>query len=528
MKKQKATENKIYMGVDLGTTNSAIAVIDPSGVPTVIANMDGDVVTTSVVSVAGDEPTVGKIARADKFLSPEYVSEQFKRYMGQTTESSEQISLVTAPDGTDYSAVMLSAEILNYLKKSAEKLYDTVIETIVVSVPAYFDRCARQATSDAALVAGFEQVFLIDEPTAAATYYGLSKGCNQTIAVFDFGGGTFDISILAVKDGSVEPLAIDGDAELGGSNVDEVIFEQLQKHLRQSENVELSAEDDLAGWLEARDACRQAKEILAHRDSTTIAVRVENNRYSMELTRNKLRQYSADIIETLKDRCRNAMQKAGLETADIDKVVLIGGSTRLKFVPEIITEVFNQEPVNDADPDLAVAKGNAVVAAAHFGKANDKILLNKKTYLASAIKPKAIAPRDLCVAAMKEVQGDEYNVAIVPCGAKLPYESVQKFTPLDHRTDAVEVKIIDGPDGKLSSDFTPFKNVKVRVKPTDKNQNGDRIEFKVAMNCQGLVNINVRDILLNEPVPLEFDFDGSLSQNDIRDQRDQLKDRHED
>lgn len=519
-------KNNIDLGIDLGTATSAAAVVDSTGVPTVIVNMDGDLVTPTLVSLAGNEPTVGKIAKADKFLSPDYVAEQFKRYIGQSTQSGDPVALVTAPDNTGYTAVMLSAEVLNYLKKSAEKLYNSPIKKVVISVPAYFERAARQATRDAGLVAGFEEVFLIDEPTAAATYYGLSKAEEQTIGVFDFGGGTFDISLLSIKGGSTVPLAIDGDPECGGCNVDEAIFERLQQYLRDTNNVELSAEEDLAGWLEALEACRQAKEILAHRQSTTISVRVDRNRYSMELNREMLKDCSAQIIDTLTNCCSRVLEKADRKPEDIDKIVLIGGSTRLAFVADIIVEVFKQKPVTDADPDLAVTRGNAIIAAAHFGQSNNKILVDGKVYLASAIRPQAIAPKDLCVAAITELGEDERNVAIISSGAKLPYEATQRFTPCDHRTDAVQVKIIDGPAGRRSDEFTPFKDVQVRVKPTEQQQNDDRIEFKIAMDCEGLVSIKVRDTLLNESVPIELNFDTALSERDIQQQRKELRYRH--
>jgi molecular chaperone DnaK len=524
MSKQKETK---IIGIDLGTTNSVVVAMELSGVGNVIPNLDGDTVTASIVSVAGDVPVVGKIAKQDKFLSPEYVFEHIKRLLGKTTEDGRHIPVGSAADGTEYDAVTLSAEILSYLKKSVEKQYDRKFDQAVITVPAYFDHAAKQATMDAAKIAGFKTVKLIDEPTAAATYYGLSKGDNQKIAVFDFGGGTFDISILDIKDGGeISPIAVDGDSECGGSNIDEAVFRGFCRHIKK-EGGRISAEDDLAEYLQAMDACIQAKEILAHRDSTTITVKAGSKRFSMQLTRKMLEQYSKQVIRTLEDCCKRAIEKADLQPSQIDKVVLVGGATRTFFVPEIVKNIFGKEPASDTDPDLAVAKGAVCIAASMFGDSNQKILVDGKSYLASAVKQNPIADKDLCVAALRDLSGPAYNTPLINSGAKLPFDSVEYFTPIDHRTNAVQVKLIDGKPGELSKDFTPFKDFEVKVKPTNKSDNQDRIEIKVSMDEQGLVHCRAKDRLLDEPADVEFNFDTSLSDDDIDRQRDDLENRHE-
>jgi len=522
--------NELYLGIDLGTTTTQMAILDRTGIVKVLPNMDGDLVTPSIVSVADNKPIAGKSAKQDKFLNPHMVAEQFKKTMGEVTEKGEPIVILISPDGTEYTAITESAELLRCMKDSAEKIEGRQFKKAVISTPAYFEYRARQATKDAGLIAGFEEVHIVDEPTAAATYYGLAKPKKQKIAVFDFGGGTFDISILQVKeDGSIDPLAVDGNPECGGSNIDEAIFQQIRK-LFEEKGCELSPEKDLAEWLQILDECKLAKEILARKDTAVIPLRIGNERTSMEVTYEQLKEYCADIIVTLCNCCQRALEKANLTPDQIDNVLIVGGSSRLRFVPEIVKEIFGKDPVTDTDPDLAVAKGNAVIAAAHFAKSNQKILYEGRIYLASAINDRQIAARDLCVAAINmEEHGDknEYNFAIIPAGAKLPYKTTEHFTPIDSHATSVRAKLIDGEPGKLSANYTPLEEVEVQVQPIDEADNDNRIEFKVNMNSEGLVDIKVRDKLLNKPVPIKFKFHTGLSDIDIDQMKTQLQKMHE-
>lgn len=520
--------NEAYLGIDLGTTTSQIAIVDSSGIIQILANMDGDLVTPSIVSVADKTPTVGKVAKQDRFLSPEKVIEQFKKLMGTVTESGDPIPIVTGADGTEFTAPMLSAELLCYLKNSAEKLLGQTTTKAVISVPAYFKRQGRQATKDAALIAGFKKVHIVDEPTTGATYYGLAKGKDQKIAVFDFGGGTFDISILEItSDGAIDPIAVDGDPECGGSNVDEVIFQHAQE-LIQEKGGELSPEIDLTEWHETLDSCKQAKEMLAHKDTTIIPLRINDERFSMEVTYDQLKSWSLEIITTLSNCCERALQKANFDASEINSVVLIGGSSRLRFVQEIVKNIFNQEPVTDTDPDMAVAKGNAILATAYFSNSDSNLLIEGRTYLASAIKPSQIAGRDLCVAAITQKNdNDEYNVPIIHSGARLPFEATECFTPIDARQSAVKIKLIDGSPKELSSKFTPLQEAEVAVQPTNEAVNEDRIEFKISMDTEGMVDIKVRDKILNKPIPIKFKFNTGLLDSEVKEQRRQLIKRHD-
>jgi molecular chaperone DnaK (HSP70) len=223
------------------------------------------------------------------------------------------------------------------------------------------------------------------------------------------------------------------------------------------------------------------------------------------------------------------LEKAGLNPSDLAKIVLIGGSSRLRFVPEIVKEVFGQEPVTDTDPDMAVAKGNAILAAAYFAESGSELLIEGKRYLSSSIKPSQIAGRDLCVAAITwkdSVDNKEYNVPIIPSKAKLPYEAIECFTPIDASTSCVRVKLIDGPPNELSSNFVPLQEAEVAIKPASEHENEERIEFKIIMDAEGMVDIKVRDKLLNKPVPIKFKFCTGLSDSEINEQRKQLVARH--
>jgi molecular chaperone DnaK (HSP70) len=517
---------ELYLGIDLGTTTNQIAVLDKTGTVKVIPNMDGDITTITLVSVAGKTPVFGRTAKPDKFLNPDMVAELFKRYM----HIEPPPILVTSPNGTKFTPVALSAESVHFMKESAEKLLGCKIRKAVIGVPAYFKEPARLATKQAGLIAGFEEVHIVDEPTLAATFYGLAKGKVAKIAVFDFGGGTFDISILDIKEGGqIEPIAVDGDPECGGSNIDEIIFQQVREFVSKKGG-EISPEKDLAEWLEVLDRCKDAKEALAHKDATIIPLRIGDERTSMELTYDQLKELCAPIIENLRRCCKRALEKAKLQPCEIDTVVLVGGSTRLRFIPDIVREIFGKDAVTDVDPDFAVAKGAAIVAASYFGKPNREIIVEGKRYLASAVKPQTmIAPRDLCVAVItKEDHGDreEYNVPIIPAGSKLSYTATEFFTPIDAKTNRVHVKLYDGHAGELSKNCTPIQEAEVEVQPTDEESNRDRIEFKISMDAEGLVHIEVRDKLLNRPVPIKFKFHTGLSDSDVEEARKQLLARH--
>jgi molecular chaperone DnaK len=524
--KKKTETNECYLGIDLGTTTTQMAILDSTGAAKVLPNTDGDLTTPSIVSVAGPHPVVGRAAKQDKFLDPERVAELYKRPMHVDPPP----SLVSSPDGTQYTPIMLSAEALHYEKQSAEQVTGHTFKKVVIGVPAYFEQTARRATKQAGLIAGFEEVHIVDEPTLAATFYGLAKGKPAKLAVFDFGGGTFDISIMEVKEGGrIDPLAVDGDPECGGSNIDEAIFQKAREFISNNGG-ELDPQKDLAEWFEVLDRCKEAKETMARRDTAVIPLRIGDKRTSMELTYEQLKELCREIIENLRQCSKRAVEKAKLQPSEIDVILLVGGSTRLRFVPEIVREVFGKDPVTDADPDLTVAKGAAIVAAAYFGKPDQPILVGPNRYLASAVRPQTtIAPRDLCLAVIKdEDQNDqeEHNVPIIQAGTHLPYETKEYFTPIDHRTTAVNVKLYDGHAGELSRNCTPLQDVQVRVQPTDEANNSQRIEFTIRMDTEGLVHIDVRDTLLNKPVPIQFRFDTGLSDSDLKEARQQLLARH--
>lgn len=526
---KKVNNNDVVVGIDLGTTTTQVAILDCSGVAKVLPNMDGDLVTPSIVSVAEKKPIVGKAAKQDKFFNPDKVAEHFKKLMDQVTEDGKHIAPVTSADGTDFDAVILSAEVLSYERRSVEKLMGRPCTRGVVSVPAYFKERARQATKDAARIAGLMPVHIENEPVAAATYYGLISGKKLKLAVFDFGGGTFDITILDVSGtGENEVIAVDGDPECGGSNIDEAIFQEVRK-FAQENGGQLSPDKDLAEWLEVLDACKEAKEMLSTRDTAIIPLRISEKRISMELTYEQLKKYSADVIEVLRSGCQRALDKAGLNPSEISEVLLVGGSSRLRFVPELIKEIFGKNALTDTDPDMAVAKGNAIIAAAHYAAPDEQIIVEGKAYLASSIKTAQIAARDLCVAALTQKnRGDrrEYNAPIIPAGAKLPYEATSYFTPIDAGTSTVNAKLIDGKAGARSEDFVPLVEAEVEIQPTDEANNDDRIQFKTKMDVEGLVSIEVRDKLLNKPVPIRLKFDTGLSDADIEQRQRQLEARH--
>jgi len=365
------------IGIDLGTTNSVVAVME-GGEPVVITNREGNRLTPSVVAFTKDgERLVGQIARRQAVTNPEKTVYSIKRFMGRRyNEVREEISMVpykvvqkngdawVRVDDKEFAPPEISALVLQKLKEAAEDYLGEKVTEAVITVPAYFNDSQRQATKDAGRIAGLDVKRIINEPTAAALAYGLDKKKDETIAVYDFGGGTFDISILEVGDNVVEVKATNGDTHLGGDNFDQRIIDWLVSEFKREQGIDLSR--DPMAMQRLKEAGEKAKCELSTVVETEINLPFITADASgpkhllMKLTRAKFEQMVEDLVERSVDPCKQALRDANLTPSDIDEVVLVGGSTRVPLVQQVVKRLFNKEPNKSVNPDEVVAVGAAV------------------------------------------------------------------------------------------------------------------------------------------------------------------------
>src|SRR5512142_1825273 len=378
------------IGIDLGTTNSVVAVME-GGQATVIVNQEGSRLTPSVVGIAKDgERLVGQVAKRQAVTNPENTVFSIKRFMGRKfDEVNEEMKMVPykvtrAPNGDArvevqgklYSPPEISAMILQKLKQAAEDYLGEKVDRAVITVPAYFNDSQRQATKDAGEIAGLKVERLVNEPTAAALAYGLDKKKNETIAVYDFGGGTFDISVLEVGDGVVEVKSTNGDTHLGGDNIDQRIADWILAEFKKENGIDLSK--DKMALQRLKEAAEKAKIELSSTASTDInlpfitADASGPKHLNMQLTRSKFEQLISDIAQKTMGPVRQALNDAGVQPKDIDEVVLVGGSTRIPMVQKLVQDYFGKEPHKGVNPDEVVAIGAAVQGGVLAGEAGLK------------------------------------------------------------------------------------------------------------------------------------------------------------
>ncbi len=383
------------IGIDLGTTNSVVAVME-GGEPKVIANEEGGRTTPSVVGFTkSGERLVGQVAKRQAITNPENTIYSIKRFMGRRyDEVNEEMKMVPykvvrqgdhvaiVAQGQEYTPQQISAMILQKLKKAAEDYLGQSVTEAVITVPAYFNDAQRQATKDAGKVAGLDVKRIVNEPTAAALAYGLDKKKEETIAVYDFGGGTFDISILEVGEGVIEVKSTNGDTHLGGDNIDQRIVDWLVEEFKKDEGLDLRAKGNEMALQRLRDAAEKAKIEL----STTMESEINlpfitadatgPKHLVKKLTRTKLEQMVDDIIQRSVQPCKQALKDAGVDASKIDEVVLVGGQTRMPRIQTLVKELFGKEPHKGVNPDEVVAIGAAVQAGVLAGDVKDLLLLD--------------------------------------------------------------------------------------------------------------------------------------------------------
>ena len=503
------------IGIDLGTTNSVVAVME-GGEPTVITNSEGNRLTASVVAFTEKgERLVGQIAKRQAITNPENTVYSIKRFMGRKYgEVNEEMKMVpyrvtTTSNGDvaveirgkNLSPPEISAMILQKLRQAAEEHLGEKIDRAVITVPAYFNDAQRQATKDAGQIAGLKVERIINEPTAAALAYGLDKKKDETIAVFDFGGGTFDISILEVGEGVGEVKSTNGDTHLGGDNIDQRLIDWIVEEFKKDQGIDLSRQKDALQRL--KEASEKAKMELSTVLETEINLPFITADASgpkhlvMKITRAKFEQLVEDILQRAVKPCERAMADAGLKLSDIDEVVLVGGSTRIPRVQQIVREFFGREPHKGVNPDEVVAVGAAVQGGILSGDAGLKdILLLDVTPLSLGI----------------ETLGSVMTV-LIPRNTTIPTRKSEKFSTAADNQPGVEVHVLQGERDFARDNRTLGRFNLDGIPPAPRGI--PQIEVTFDIDANGIVHVSAKDLATSKEQKIQITSSSGLKKDDV-------------
>jgi molecular chaperone DnaK len=502
------------IGIDLGTTNSCVAVME-GGEPKVIPNEEGGRTTPSVVAFTKTgERLVGQVAKRQAITNPENTIYSIKRFMGRRyDEIKEELKMVpykVEPEGDHVAIVVLgkrysppeiSALILQKLKKSAEDYLGEKVNDAVITVPAYFNDSQRQATKDAGKIAGLDVKRIINEPTAAALAYGLDKKKDETIAVYDFGGGTFDISILEVGDGVIEVKATNGDTHLGGDNIDQRLVDWLIDEFKKDEGLDLRAKGNEMALQRLRDAAERAKIELSTTMETEINLPFITADASgpkhlvKKLTRAKLEGMIEDLIQRSVPPCKQCMKDAGVDANKIDEVVLVGGQTRMPRIQRLVKELFGKEGHKGVNPDEVVAVGAAIQGGVLQGEVKDMLLLD-------------VTPLTLSI----ETQGG-VATQMIPRNTTIPTKRTETFSTAADNQPSVEVHVLQGERPMAGQNRTLGKFQLTGIPPAPRGT--PQIEVTFDIDANGILNVGATDRATGRDQKITITSSSGLSKQDV-------------
>ncbi|WP_338750220.1 molecular chaperone DnaK [Bacillus sp. FJAT-52991] len=478
------------IGIDLGTTNSCVAVLE-GGEAKVIPNPEGNRTTPSVVAFKNGERQVGEVAKRQAITNPNTII-SIKRHMGTTHKETIE--------GKEYSPQEISAMVLQHLKSYAEEYLGEKVEKAVITVPAYFNDAERQATKDAGKIAGLEVERIINEPTAAALAYGMDKmDEDQTILVYDLGGGTFDVSILELGDGVFEVRSTAGDNRLGGDDFDQVIIDYLVQEFKKENGIDLS--QDKMAMQRLKDAAEKAKKDLSGVTSTQISLPFitagEAGPLHLELTlsRAKFEELSANLVERTMGPVRQALQDAGMSASELDKIILVGGSTRIPAVQEAIRKATGKEPHKGVNPDEVVAMGAAVQGGVLTGDVKDVVLLD-------------VTPLSLGI----ETMGGVFT-KLIDRNTTIPTSKSQVFSTAADSQTAVDIHVLQGERSMASANKTLGRFQLADIPPAPRGIPQIEVTFDIDKN--GIVNVSAKDMGTGKQQNITIKSSSGLSDDEI-------------